>query len=145
MRPKARSAPLPKYNLFENLLLAASLKANPQAKYSAAVLGFAVTLPYFPNRTQELDDLIPDYILIRFRINPCNGERSKMGCRVGGFPALYPSLKGQMPKLNSCLSGWDKLFPSQSSMPLTRDLMKAFVVTFIKIQEEHCAMAIALA
>ena len=147
---RARMRPKPKLetarrNLFKNPLLAASLKPQTQTKYSTAVLEFLATLPALPDTAQELDEVISEYILAKFRTSSRRGERTKMGCLVAGFPALYPGLKGQLQKANRCLAGWDRLVPSKASMPLTRDLMKAFVVTLIRQGELQCAMAIAIA
>ena len=141
-KPKLETA---RRNLFKNPLLAVSLKLQTQTKYSTAVLEFLATLPALPDTAQELDEVISEHILAKFRTSSRHGERTKMGCLVAGFTALYPGLKGQLQKANRCLAGWDRLVPSKASIPLTRDLMKVFVVTLIRRGELQCAMAIVIA
>lgn len=125
--------------------MAASLKPQTQNKNSAAVMEFFATLPSLPCTVQELDEVMSEHILTKFRTNSRRGERTKNGSFVAGFPDLYPGLKGRLKKANRYLYAWDSHVPSHSSMPLTRKLMKAFVVNIIRRGEPHCAMSIALA
>ena len=95
MRPKAKLETA-RRNLFKNPLLAASLKLQTQTKYSLAVLEFLATLLSLPDTAQALDEVISQYIFAKFRTSSCHGERTEMECLVAGFPALHPSLKGQL-------------------------------------------------
>lgn len=77
-------------------------------------------------------------------MDPRPGRLQEMSNLICALFLLYPSQRNCFGFARRCIRGWRPNVPSQSSVPLTRELMLAFSARLLQIGRLHSAVALAL-
>lgn len=74
-----------------------------------------------------LDELLVFYIETNYDKYPSPGRKQDMYNLLSFLVLTMPNLKRKLQLARRSLTGWGKLVPTQPSLPLTRDVMLAFM------------------
>lgn len=125
-------------------LIAATLSKQTQAAYSFAYQKFRSSLKTPPTYAHDLDNAFSIYIEESYQDDPSAGHRQQMENALSFLTLARPYLRRKFGLSRRALTGWHKVKPSKSALPLTRNIMFAFAAYFARKRDIAAAVAIAL-
>lgn len=133
------------YNFFSlRPLVAATLKAPTQKAYLVAFTRFAAAVDIYPRTNMEIDSLVANYIENCYTSNPAPGNRQEMSNLLSFLALAFPSIRTSLRTAHRSIKGWKLRVPPCPALPLTRDVMQAFVHDLVHRGEMAAGIALAV-
>lgn len=132
---------------FINFLRESEKKASSFLSYRADSLRFLEWLesrPYFPLSLQRLDEELSSYAVILYEANSRRGQLQSLRNATYGLEYFFPQFKGKLAHARQAARGWDRLQPSKSPPPLSKDIVAAIAYRIYRSGQRSVAFAIAV-
>ena len=136
---------IPKENFFfKHPPVAATLSTPTQRSYLSSFRKFKRSIQHQPRSPHELDEELHTYINEAYHQDTSQGNRQRM-CNLISFLSLEcPHARKDFGLSRRSISGWNKLKPPQSALPLTKPIMLAFARYFQQKGSLSAAVALVL-